>query len=445
MNGMIAINSRQCPSVATRLTPMIAIQVYLLTTVLVFAFGPWEWIVSSPWTLYGYLASAHTALFVGYFMSVRGKGSGYCGRFSPQKLVWFSVVIALLLAFPTSYYRTGNLIPNIWAGIRDPGAAYDRSGILRFHSDRIPVVEYIRFFCGPVLSLTLPLGIFFWNNLSRKCRIGVVLAVGIDISTYIAAGTNKGIADLIILFLSMAYAAFSSGRLRVSPKRVFRIALTIIVGIVGFTQFFANGMTSRGNGGSSAMKGVFPQVGVVADLSHPILQELPPKGRVAFLGLTLYMSVGYQGLAMSLEEPWVPSFGVGNSFFLQRQAERLTGNKEISHWSYPARIEKRGWDAEGLWSSIYPWIASDVSFPGSIILIFLVGNLFGKVWLDVITGANPFAVALFGQLCLMFFYFPANNQLIQSGEGLSAFFVTILCWKWTRIKRADGVPNGNRA
>jgi hypothetical protein len=169
------------------------------------------------------------------------------------------------------------------------------------------------------------------------------------------------------------------------------------------------------------------------------MKELPPLGQVGFLGLSMYFSEGYQALAMCLEEPWVPCYGIGNSYFLERQAQRLTGVDSLWKRSYPARIERRGWDSEGLWSSIYPWIASDLSFPGSLGAIFMIGWLFARVWRDVLVGENPFAVALFAQLVLMVFYFPANNQIMQSGEGLSAFLVTLIVWRWTRNK--DSVPS----
>jgi len=100
--------------------------------------------------------------------------------------------------------------------------------------------------------------------------------------------------------------------------------------------------------------------------------------------------------------------------------------------SYPVRIEKYGWDAQALWSSIYPWIASDVSFPGTLLIVFLIGRGFALCWLDTLRGENPFAVVLLSQFLIMLFYFPANNQLLQSGEGFIAFWVTLLLWWRTR-------------
>jgi hypothetical protein len=98
------------------------------------------------------------------------------------------------------------------------------------------------------------------------------------------------------------------------------------------------------------------------------------------------------------------------------------------------RIEKYGWNAYAQWSSIYPWIASDVSFPGVFVVVFLIGRLFAQSWADTLRGSNPFAVSIFAQFVLMLLYFPANNQLLQSGEGVTCFVGTLVAWRLTRRK-----------
>ena len=120
----------------------------------------------------------------------------------------------------------------------------------------------------------------------------------------------------------------------------------------------------------------------------------------------------------------------------RRRAARITGDSEILELPYPVRIEKYGWDAQALWSSIYPWIASDVSFPGTILVVFLIGRLFAQSWLDTLRRENPFGIVMFSQLLIMLFYFPANNQLLQSGEGFTAFWVTLFIWWRTRRGKA---------
>ncbi len=62
---------------------------------------------------------------------------------------------------------------------------------------------------------------------------------------------------------------------------------------------------------------------------------------------------------------------------------------------YPMRLEKRGiWDAYILWPSFHAWIASDVSFRGTILAVFLIGRFFAQSWIDTISGKNPIATIL---------------------------------------------------
>src|ERR1039458_7718237 len=61
---------QQCPTVKVNkriaLVPIIFFQIYLSVSVLVFAFGPWDWPVSNPLQLYGFLILAQVSLFAGY-------------------------------------------------------------------------------------------------------------------------------------------------------------------------------------------------------------------------------------------------------------------------------------------------------------------------------------------------------------------------------------------
>jgi hypothetical protein len=148
-----------------------------------------------------------------------------------------------------------------------------------------------------------------------------------------------------------------------------------------------------------------------------------------------YITHGYYGLYLSLEEPFVPMFGIGNSMFLYFNAVKITGDETILDRPYPVRVEQHHpWLAYGKWHSIYPWIASDVSFPGTILVVFFIGRLFAMAWLDTLKGENPFAVAVLAQFVIMLFYFSANNQVLGSGEAFFGFYGLLIIWFLNRKK-----------
>ena len=247
---------------------------------------------------------------------------------------------------------------------------------------------------------------------------------------FIAMGTNKAIADTVLLLPWMIFAGYKAGMLQLSPRRIMALALSGAFAFALFLVFFGAGMLDRA--GSPVISGFFPAAESRADTDNFLIRELGVAPTAIVMGLDLYLTPGYYALSLALREPFVPMFGVGNSTFLYRQAARLTGDSDILKAPYPVRIEKYGWDSDGLWSSIYPWIASDVSFPGTILIVYIIGRLFALSWLDTLAGANPFAVVMFSQFLIMLFYFPANNQLLQSGEGFTAFWVTLILWWRTR-------------
>lgn len=62
-------------------------------------------------------------------------------------------------------------------------------------------------------------------------------------------------------------------------------------------------------------------------------------------------------------------------------------------------------------------------------------------WLDTIGGANPLAAVVFAHFIIMLFYFPANNQLMQSGQDFTAFWVILVIWLFLRSPRSVPGPS----
>lgn len=409
---------------ATVLLPIVFFEAYLAITVLAFAFGPWPYPIIDGSRLYTFIFLAHLALALGYWRGAVRPLSAPALLSNPTRILFVSVMVNAILFLPTFAFRTGSWNLDLSSAIADLGAAYDRSNYVR--EANVPLIEYIRFFFGFPLSLLLPLLLFYWSDTNRTLRVAaLVCVIGIAIM-FVAMGTNKALADIAILSPWVLLARhFSSSRLQI--KHGVAVLLTAAVLGIVFLNFFASTQESRET--SAARAGYFPQVGIHADPSHPLLRNLPKEYQTGVLGLTMYTGQGYYALYLALEHPFVPGFGVGHSMFLTRQAARLPGFEWIADTPYPVRIEPDGWSAFGLFSSIYPWIASDVGFPGTIFVVFIIGYAMARSWREAILFKNPYAVAAFAQFCIMVYYFPANNQCLQSGETLAAFWGTVISWQ----------------
>lgn len=414
-----------------RLLPGLFFFCYLNFTVFLFALGPWEYPEEGAFRLYLFLALAHIALLLGYLSVIFRNPKEYSAKWAPSTLIKMSVALNLLLLLPTSRFRTGAFVPDIIGGITDPGGAYARSFMLREGGEGgEPLIEYVRILLGPLLYMALPLTIFYWDQLSRRVRIAGIVGILGTVGLFIAMGTNKAIADTVLLVPCLVFAAYWAGRMKLSRKKILRIAAASFVAFLLFVAYFGLAVSSRG--GSVVSAGYFVAAHARVDEDNLLVRKLSPGTATALIGLDLYLTTGYYALSLSLQEPFVPMYGVGNSMFLYRQAARITKDPGILERPYPVRIEKYGWDSQGLWSSIYPWIASDVSFPGTIVVVFLIGRLFAQSWLDTLRGDNPIAVVMFSIFVIVLFYFPANNQMLQSGEGFTAFWGTLIFWRRTR-------------
>jgi hypothetical protein len=404
--------------------------IYLTVTVLLFAFGPWPWPVKGGTLLYGFLASAHLAFFLGYVSAAAGEPRGYGWPGSPRGLFPLSLTLSLLLLFPTVAARTGSFVPDVAAGLANPGAAYSLSLETREGGASLVVVEYLRILVAPVIALAVPLTVYYWRALYGWTRLLGALTIGGVLATFVAMGTNKAIADTILIVPWLVFASHVAGFRRLRLRHLAAAIIGLTAAFLLFFWFFTTGQLTRR--GSGAPAGYFSATAMFADQQHPLVRWLPQEPRAGALALIMYVSHGYYGLHLSMQEPFVPMFGVGNSLFLQRTVARLADSPEIMTLPYPLRAEHRGWNALGLWSSIYPWLASDVSFPGVLLVVFLIGRLHAQSWIDALDGGNPFAVAAFSMLTLMVFYFPANNQLLQDGEPLVGFVVILAAWKLSR-------------
>jgi hypothetical protein len=420
-----------------RLLPIAFFLAYLMITVFLFAFGPWPWPVVDGTKLYAFLALAHIALLLGYLGAAFRAPRDYYGRWEIKRFIQLCLIANLLFLIPTALSRVGSAVPNIAAGLTNPGAAYGMSRAMR--TEKTAIIEYLRIAAGPLLFSLLPLTVYYWRRLNRTTRILSSFCILGNVAIYISMGTNKAIADLVLLAPWLVLAAHLSGISRLRLGHRVAIAGGGVIASFLFLWFFTAGQITRT--GSAAVSGYFPSTQTFADPDNFLIRDLPPGAREGALSLTNYLTQGYYALYLSLDKPFVPMFGIGNSMFLHRNIARLTGRRSVEEMSYPARIEKEdGWDAYGNWSSIYPWIASDASFPGTIIIVFLIGRLFAMSWLDSLKGNNPFAVAAFAEFIIMLFYFPANNQVMQGGEELTGFCVILLLWLFTRRKYALRTP-----
>ncbi|GMV37982.1 MAG: hypothetical protein AMXMBFR61_24900 [Fimbriimonadales bacterium] len=411
-----------------RMLPIVVVVAYLTGTVLLFAFGPWPWRVENATYLYTLVACIHVALFAGFVLGIVIRPGTYRARITPQSLVRISVVANLVLLPFVSYSRSGSWLPDVVRGLTDPGGAYQAS--LRLTEGQASIAMYMRIVVAPLLYLAIPIGIYYWGRIGWTLRVGVLAVILSTVALMVSIGMRAYIADMLVFIPWLLLAAHISGVTRRSRAAwAGMIGLGVLAGVAFFAYF---ALSNVARAGGKIVVAVEPLSYERPDEGNALLTAVPKEWQQGVLSATLYFAGGYYVLDRCLSKPWKPTYGLGHSRFLVRNASRFLRSEEFARRPYTAQVEREDGINAWMWfSTIYPWIASDVSFPGVVPVVFLIGWAFGLAWSDCLRGTNPLAPAALSLLLMVVFWFPALNR-VQDGEAMVAFWVILIAWFYTR-------------
>ena len=410
--------------------PIIFFEAYLNLSVVLFATGPWPWPVTNPLNLYLYLAAAHLALLFGYRQGIDyAKIRLLLHNSGSIDWVKLSLVVNLLLLGPTSFARSGDFIPNVVFGFSNPGEAYQ----VAFQRSSIGgwwvYIEYVRILLAPLIALAFPCVIGTWRVRSVYEKVAIVFIAAYGVAIYISIGTNKAIVDTVLLLPWMLFLAIRTGGVRLSRKRLFQLLIAIVLGVFLAFLFFGNGQIQR-EGGVASGRTFGPPILIDTELGNWTTVLFPETFQIYIESLLRYLGQGYYALSRTMLLDFDSLYGAGNSIFLSKNVESIFGIHDFSMTSFPGKLETaEGWGMMTLWDSIYPWIASDVGFIGSLFVIYFIGKYFAMSWYYSVRNMDFLSIAIFAYFIIMLFYFPANNQLMQNGESAVGFLILLFIWR----------------
>ena len=462
------------------LLPVRLLMLYLLFSIIAFIYGPFAWNVSHPIRFYGFLASYFFALWLGFRL-------GIAKRFQYEK-VWteeddrllirlIGPLIAVNVVFYVIYmFRDYGLssfdFPAFFrilkSGLMNPGYGYHQ------HYERLLTVPTSERLGGYYFSLvfiiwscihfpTVILSVFYFSRLKIYAKILVVFYFVMVFFHFLSIGTNIRVLHLILLFLVPQVLKYLGAVLhdQMTKKKLLKLLIMVCLCVLVMGLYFSWMMISRDGLDTENYRDGLDTENYQDGLDTENYQdgldtensELPTINvggvglkdgqRVTSLIDTLwiyasgYLTQGYYGMSLALQEPWIPMYGVGNSMYL---TGFITSHiTDIKQYSYQERIEKYGWDSDINWHTMFTWLANDVSFYGVAIVMLLIGFLAGAMYKDSIIGDNPFAKVGMYFFLLMALFIPCNNQLGQSVDTLVSFVFILLCWfvskLYLRVKR----------
>jgi hypothetical protein len=446
--------TRQTPAVravgvasrAEQLFPILFFEAYLLASVLVFAFGPVEFSVDNPWKLYSFVLVGQLVIGAGYALGMAGPPRDYCGRLSANEILSVAIVVTIVLTPLTLHYRNYAGI-SLTEALRDPRAAY-MARLESFDGNAdTPLLSITRGLLAPVSGLFVPLGILYWRRMDGIRRALWAAGLAGLVAETIYSGAAVHLFDLVLTIPWLLWLRSHHGLApqEAAQRRQFavppaprkparssqRVALLVVsaaILVAGF-QYFSYSRRARYN---------------LADNEYPPLTTgwsaerfgvtLPEPVEYPMYMIARYWTHGYDGLAQCLDLPFEWSYGCGHSLFWSRYVGALCGDREVFlERPYPARLEAvSGYRIANYWHTVYPWLASDVTFPGAIVFMGVMAFLLARAWSDALVGANPFAAGFLVQMLMLFFYIPANNGRLSFPEETLTFWGLMVLWLTTR-------------
>jgi len=422
---------------------------YLAVTLIIYELCPYDWPTQNPVLFYSLNILYILALLFGYLL-----GQRHCFRLRVflwtekttdilVKIVSVAIIINffmyLIYVFRDYGFRTFDIVglcKEMAVGLKNPGIGYLN------HLKRLEVLD------GPIVMggyvytvfnllwgfVKVPvsiLALMYFKRLKLYGKIFTVLYLLLVIVYYISIGTNiQFLHVLLLLVLPVVMETFDKWYSKeLNAKAIIKLVAFVLVAVVLLCAYFGWMMESRSDASGYEID-EYPISGIVPDNSQNTpSQEMPVwlrKINNLWISFSSYLSQGYYGMSQALGLEWTPMFGLGNSMFV---VDMISDHiYDIDQFTYQVKLEPFGWDSDVRWHSMYTWIANDVSFYGVILVMFVIGILFGMMFKDAVVNKNPLARCSIFFYILMLIFIPCNNQVAQSNETFCPFILLILLW-----------------
>ncbi len=423
---------------------------YLLMTLLLYAIGPFKWYTPRPVAFWLLQAAYLAALFLGWQV-----GLGKTRTTKEWNIQWDNVilkwlpgllVVGILIEVINLFRKFGydtpdfvRLIKDIIWGLKNPGAAYGyyQNTVLKMSASELfggrvmTVINYVWYFASYVVLL---LSTYYFKRLNILGKCLLVLEYGLILVSYLAIGTNIGVFRLILAILTFAVLWFIRNVIRMDKKRrrkvITILLVAILVAAIGMLFVFDMMMKSRG-GILQWDSDEYNVGGFGLNRDSVIFKILPESLYMTAISASSYLTQGYQGMSIALILDWKPTFGVGHNMWLIGLLD--PSGQGITTDTYQYRMEYWcNWKMGVQWHTMYTWWANDLSFIGTILIMFVFGILFAMAYKDCLESKNPFAALMVFFFALQAFFIPCNNQLFQSAVIVIGFYVTMVLWLVSR-------------
>ncbi len=457
--------------------PIYLTLVYLIATIIIYILCPYNWPTKMPWLFYSLNILYISALVGGYFLGQKypkkwgkirwteEKTNLLCLILSIASILNFLVYVILIFrSYGLNSLDFEKLFTEMGKGLKNPGYGYYMHYMRQKSLDGTDVLGGTlftlfnlgwSFLKNPIIILSM----LYFKRLKVYGKIFTAAYLALVVVYYVSIGTNIQFLHVILLVLLPVllevFDLWHAGKMK--PKKLIKpIVLTVACAAL-LAGYFGYMIQSRSSTyGYEVEDYTIGGIGITPEETEPTEPVEEPVDKPAtptaskkpanaleklWISGSSYLTQGYYGMSMALGEEWTPMFGIGNSMFL---VNLISGNiSDVDQFTYQVKLEKYGWDSDVRWHSIYTWLANDVSFYGVILVMLLIGMLFGMMFLDAIKFKNPFARASVFFFILMMLFIPCNNQVGQTADNLLGFITLVFFWLLCKQDEESPCPEIN--
>lgn len=272
---------------------------------------------------------------------------------------------------------------------------------------------------------------YLWKSSSKLRKVIVTTIIVLDLFyNLFFIGTQRSLFTYAIFIITyfLIFNAKSNTRMQVS-KRIKAIAGISVLVILSMNILYA-----RKQFWNSDFSIISFSSGISYDFNNIFIRFLPQQLKYNISTVVSYFTQGYYGLGLSLMSDFQWTYGTGSARGLSSILRQIFPIlPDMTNYTYPIRVGLNyGFDGLVHWYTIFPWLASDLTFLGALFYMGAVGFLYMKVWIEVIRYNNIISFTILALLNIQYLFIVANNQLfVTRGESL-ATIILFLTWLFLR-------------
>lgn len=404
--------------------------IYILFTMLISFFGPLEYRDFNKMSVTGFMFVFILFFIIAYFIGIElaSKIKPYKRFENIEKKTMIFTKASIMITFILSFWSFIDFIFKHGFALRNLGQAYVDlyTGFVRNSGRNYSLLELFTMFTGILKQGSIVLGLYYYKKLSKIWRILLIFSWGLLVfSTIILTGKQKIIGDITIYILSVYAVIYSPQKLKAYRKYLL-VTLLIVAFLLTYIlkeRYEAIGINVYNYNEKTSYH-------VYMNEQHILYKIFGDKwGFPISILLTSYLAGGYYGLSLCLDTPFQWTYGLGHSYSLAVIANRFLGFPFYYTNGYVFRMEQLfGWPAWSKWHTVFPYLASDLTFFGSLIFFFFIALIYSAAYLEASRYKNPVSLLLFSSLNIMLVFVPANNQLMIAPENYFAYIIILFFW-----------------